>query len=569
MAFSWLRHIVFGAAATALCVDATDGFLGRPSLEALAQQADPALLQRLVAEVEDALGDALRISSKHHLAQIEEMLRPTFWALPKNSFSKLDHAAVRYALHRHFVQRHGWVIRGFQQEVADGAWNSSSAVQLLQGRVPGLVQELFEKRIGEQGAGLHDLAVLAVLFEHLIHEDIRSRLRDVYDVSKVAMDAVVDGDRAQYLVNLYMMFFIQGYTDLTTFAPDEIELLVERYSTIYPVWPRALEMLQEVREGFRPGATTFGFEDLAKVIEDASHRLYETVHHEQCQHTKDMLMEMEDGESGRVRLLDFYRAAIYENKYQFTETIDFLRQMGTLDESDSKTPKVIIPNYVSGPSNCIARTSYYAVCCPDACESRFDHLEHVLKRPEASPDEILAWMADGEPEAIPSALVGRLQAIADHHGGQVPLHGRLFAQWMHFAHPQSCVYPHVSGVAYSKTLEEWEDETGSQAGATVQEIMDWEQVLSKQSEQGSAARSTQKGAPWWETGSDMWTMDEELVVVRPGAVVRAKKEMGSAMMLAKGGLFVATFAAALVYVSRAGGAVAASDGKASAKKHWV
>merc|ERR1719310_2064750 len=188
---------------------------------------------------------------------------------------------------------------------------------------------------------------------------------------------------------------------------------------------------------------------------EAADEYYKKVHGSQCQHTKEMLLEMEDRSSGRVRLYDFYRAAVEEHKYQFTETITYLRHIGALDESDALTPRVIIPNYVSGQSNCVARTSYVAVCCPDDCESKLDHLEHVLKKPEASPSEILAWMSDDEYESISELMVRRLDEIAAHHGGLVPLHGRLFSQWMHFAHPQSCVYPHVSGSTYTKTTEEW------------------------------------------------------------------------------------------------------------------
>merc|ERR1712203_151284 len=32
---------------------------------------------------------------------------------------------------------------------------------------------------------------------------------------------------------------------------------------------------------------------------------------------------------------------------------------------------------------------------------------------------------------------------ATRHGGHVPIHGRLFAQWMHFAFPLECPYPQV------------------------------------------------------------------------------------------------------------------------------
>ena len=33
-------------------------------------------------------------------------------------------------------------------------------------------------------------------------------------------------------------------------------------------------------------------------------------------------------------------------------------------------------------------------------------------------------------------MVSQLQSIAKEHGGQVPIHGRLFAQWLHYVFPR-------------------------------------------------------------------------------------------------------------------------------------
>merc|ERR1719436_1710683 len=45
------------------------------------------------------------------------------------------------------------------------------------------------------------------------------------------------------------------------------------------------------------------------------------------------------------------------------------------------------------------------------------------------------------PRRLGDTLVDRLHGIAEVHGGKVPLHGRLFAQWMHFAYPRECQLP--------------------------------------------------------------------------------------------------------------------------------
>merc|ERR1712039_599952 len=48
------------------------------------------------------------------------------------------------------------------------------------------------------------------------------------------------------------------------------------------------------------------------------------------------------------------------------------------------------------------------------------------------------------PRTLPAGLVSKLHGIAAKHKGVVPIHGRLFAQWLHFAFPLECPYPHAA-----------------------------------------------------------------------------------------------------------------------------
>merc|ERR1719230_970701 len=95
-------------------------------------------------------------------------------ALPKNEHNKLGHTTVRYALHRLFMQRHGWSVKGL--EPAGGSWNSSSPAGILIDRVPAYIQGLFEERLDGHGLNLHEVAVLASALEHLIHDEAKGRL---------------------------------------------------------------------------------------------------------------------------------------------------------------------------------------------------------------------------------------------------------------------------------------------------------------------------------------------------------------------------------------------------------
>merc|ERR1719316_1766355 len=165
-------------------------------------------------------------------------------------------------------------------------------------------------------------------------------------------------------------------------------------------------------------------------------------------------MAVEDpgiGGAGRVRIADFYNAALNDDKWQFTESVDYLRQLGALDDSDPSNLRVIIPNYISGSSNCVASSAYYSVCCLDECEGILGRIEQLVSAPEASPSTILQLVAMTPSATMPSNrtlsswLHHRLDEIAKHHSGTVPLHGRLFAQWLHYAYPRECTFPHAAG----------------------------------------------------------------------------------------------------------------------------
>jgi len=152
--------------------------------------------------------------------------------------------------------------------------------------------------------------------------------------------------------------------------------------------------------------------------------------------------------SGRVPLDKFYSQPKSAD-YVFTESTDYLRQIGALDEADSVKPQVRIANYLMGPSNCIASSSYFSVCCLSECEGLMRELEQKIQAPTASAVQLLDLVGNMSsssveaPRELPEALVAKLWAVAERHNGKVPLHARLFAQWMHFAFPSECPYPHV------------------------------------------------------------------------------------------------------------------------------
>merc|ERR1719160_2276258 len=113
----------------------------------------------LLAEVEGTFGEG---TASSRVKQLEATLRPMYAALPKNEKGYLGHATVRYALHRLFVQRHGWFIKGL--DVAGGHRNTTSDAGLLKEHVPAYVQDLFVKRLGD-AFRVHDYLPTSLMSE--------------------------------------------------------------------------------------------------------------------------------------------------------------------------------------------------------------------------------------------------------------------------------------------------------------------------------------------------------------------------------------------------------------------
>merc|ERR1719254_383876 len=62
---------------------------------------------------------------------------------------------------------------------------------------------------------------------------------------------------------------------------------------------------------------------------------------------------------------------------------------------------------------------------------------------------------DETPVKVTRTLSSQLEEIANAHDGKVPLHGRLFAQWLHYVFPRDCPFPHKSGTASRASPQEF------------------------------------------------------------------------------------------------------------------
>jgi len=404
-----------------------DAFLRAPS--AKLENVKRALIAEIGANQSDGM-----------IKWVSNVMKPTYRALPKSDHGGLEHNAVRYLLHRFFVQQHGWYIKGLEPS------DTAPAPYLKSDWVPSYLQGLLEQRLGERGIDLHEVAALAVTLEDLIGQEAANRAGQLAEIFE--WPRRMSPDNFRDLMEAYLQLFSLPPVSHAPSDKEKLKDFVRGKSKTYPFPQPVLNLMDTA------------FENNATLTKDRDVDLEESVgvfkqfgldYHKindvECSRVKDKLLSLER-KPGRVPLANLYKAS--DSIWSFVEKPDYLRSIGALDESVPNMSFVIIPNYVTSKIQCYTATALYDVCCRDECEGLMQHLEQSVASSWAEVEQIL-----GIVEAMPSHTVTAprelapqmrelLSGIAEKHGGKVPIHGRLFAQWMHHAYPNECVYPFPS-----------------------------------------------------------------------------------------------------------------------------
>jgi len=456
--------------------------------------------------------------AQQRLVKLEAALEPMYTALPKNENGKLGIPVARYALHRLFEQMHSWYVKGLHPGA--GGRNSSSSADPLGLVAPEALQGLLSD-LGSHGLALHELAVLAAALEANIHAEASHQLSSLYSTLGKTSEVTLDASQLAKLVDEYMTIYISGAKFLNVTAQEvekDTKFMLERTSG----WKENQDWMRETRENVmtaeklcREGADcSHNFNTTLNVTEEVVQK-YGSFNDKGCQQLKTALLKIEDKKSGRVPLASFYKEGL-AGVWEFNEKVEYLRALGALDESVPNKPRVIVPNYVSSWVNCLTSSKFYAVCCRSECEDILGYLERQVAAPYAESHKLLELITalpkdvvSEEPRKISELLVERLGKIAAMHQGTVPLHGRLFAQWLHHVFPRSCPYPREVGTSNPQTADEWMQETGHTGiKASPEEITRYI---------GNVAFAIQGDDLVDEDDSpDLpWSDSEELLVIRP------------------------------------------------------
>lgn len=423
-----------------------------------------ALGQDLIHAMDEVLGCGARSVDPQHLSEIERVIVPMWKTMPKEA-DRLDWKSVRYIAHRYFMQQSSLVVRGFEPSRLVSETDSGAA-EVLSKEVPAHADVLFGGTHKDVGYTLEDTIKLLAALERLVFDSESALLEQVYDNLGVSHTRKLSQVQILRVLEMYMMnWMIPSDNGLLNISFNHPHFDTMKAFKTLPDFIAGRVRTLDYKRAIAPQAgqgnnlmlRRYSFDDAHEVVGGIT-QSFQSYWEDECQEMKRQLVEMDGNGDGRVRLSDFYGTGL-DKDWRFAESEAYLRDLGVLDESSRwRGKQVMIANYLQAASNCIVSAPNYLVCCTNECEVLMGAIESAIGEPTGTPEQILEVVSQlsspssAKTSVITSSLKQQLFAIAGTHGGTVALHGRLFAQWLHYAFPRECPFPHKSGEFASHTL---------------------------------------------------------------------------------------------------------------------
>jgi len=311
----------------------------------------------------------------------------------KNDLGRLPPKGVRYLAHNYFAREHGWVIKGLEPLGHQNA-NVSAVhdLSVLQEKAPALVESLLEARRADHGLSLSDMVAMVAALERLILDESLTILEASYRLSLFTPEEPLTEHDLHSVLQSYLLLFKQGEkADLLngTKHRQRKNLIANRGGQ---AWKQMVDFESDAVKNYEFANThksnpfeeaSYSFEDASSIVEGMAHS-YGKWQNQECHEMKDALISMDPDGTGRVPLPRFYSQS-QTDVYHFSEGKDYLKQVGAYDESAAGGPRVRIANYMLGPSNCIASSTYYSICCISECEGLLNQLEAHVQALQQAP----------------------------------------------------------------------------------------------------------------------------------------------------------------------------------------
>jgi len=408
------------------------------------------------------------------------------------------------------------------------AWDSATPSHILKGTDADGAHQLFQTRKDpERGFDLREVSVLAAMLEHVVHRESSTLLEKLYGAEGHRLDAVLTEGQVGKAIEAHCIIaiFSTVVKRPSILTKSTLETLRSRIPNLYSNWPSMQQWLKRMRASApnKPKSGRYTFDDVLKLIEYiADHQgSWQDL---ECKQLKTNLMNLTHAAEGRVPMAEFYRAGL-RGSVHFLDSLQYLLMLGVVDETFRQDGQqmLVIPNYIGAPSNCVAGSDFYSVCCMDECNPLLERIESQVLAPNATAKRILEIVRNLDSATVPAprnfsdTLIQRLESIAQHHGGVVPLHGRLFMQWMHNAYPFECRYPHLSGTVRHTSLSEWMQRDGNSVVQSHDEMKAYVDAADKTKHLklfGNHSKEQRKSAPTTHTP---WSAKEELWMAEHGA----------------------------------------------------
>eukprot|EP00927_Polykrikos_kofoidii_P078661 TRINITY_DN75469_c0_g1_i1.p1 TRINITY_DN75469_c0_g1~~TRINITY_DN75469_c0_g1_i1.p1 ORF type:complete len:575 (-),score=86.21 TRINITY_DN75469_c0_g1_i1:116-1738(-) len=402
---------------------------------------------RLSADLVNAIGGE---EVPTNIENIEENMWPTFQALPKNMYGRLDLSHVGYAVQRHFAAfsdggsgrrlsglfgSEGLGLAGVSLPRAGsnfgGNNNDTRLTQLLAEVAAALGRSARGFSVGEVAR------IIAILERHVSHET-ESRVTQAHESLNSSKSEDVSEQEFVAVVGNYLK---ASYRDIS-----EVDVADAARSAVQSV---NFHRRHEANPFVPGGQERYSFEKVREGA-DIAVAFVSEARNQACAARRAWLQNLSEPGTGRVALGKLYASAGSEQM----EGPSALRDLGVVEDDGAvaatlgSSPRLLIADYMLLPTSCPFRGETYSICCVSECADMVQVLEAKVQAPVASPDRVLRivneflHLLSETPRVLPPQLTRQLNRIAKTSGGDIPLHSDAFVEWLHYAFPNECPLRH-------------------------------------------------------------------------------------------------------------------------------